>query len=289
MRYVIVIMAVMIVGCSGGVKSIPEGEMEIIIKEALLTEAIKNRDKGVHKILETEDSVDFHLAILTRRGYTMSDFRHTVKQMSTRKSNPLNAILDRVVEQIDAMALVAEKRYGSAMRFDSLAVATYTDTIYKSDTMVRGSVARLKIRIDTTAQVGNYILTFAYRTVDDYRAGNKSVNYTTGDTAKIKKDKERGTLWTTHQPKESKFEGKFNLKTSHDTLRFVFIDPKLDATFARTFKDSSYIKNIRVVYSPPVSIAREKFYRQYFGSDNSLFKHYATKKDSLPVRIGPWL
>lgn len=289
MRYVLFMIAVMCVGCSAGVKSIPESEMELIIKEALLTEAIKNRDDGVRKIMEKEDSVDFQLAILTRMGYTMNDFRHTVRQMSTRKSNPLNAIMDRVVEQIDAMASVAEKRYGAAMRFDSLAVAAYTDTIYKSDTTVRGSVARLKIKIDTTVLAGNYKLRFTYRSVDDYRAGSKSIHYTTGDTAKIKKNKEKGTLWTTRQTTESAFDGTFTLKAEHDTLRFVFVDPKLEANFARTFKDSSYIKNIRVVYSPPVEKAREKFYRQYFGHDNSLFKHYATKKDSLPVRIGPWL
>lgn len=275
------ILLAILAGCSGP-EIIEDDDMEIIIREALITQAIQQNDISLRNDTKESDSVDLYQPILERLGYTMADFNHTVRVLATRKSNPLNAILDRVVNQIDAMANSADSRYKTLLTADSIVVAAFTDTLYSSDDTIKGTFKKNIIALKDV-EPGNYSVTFNYISILDYRVGSKSITYSAGDTIKSAAKKSTGgNLWIPRNSLENNYVGSFTLVVDFDTLNLRFKEPKVDK--AVKYVDSSYVTKVRVIRAPFLYDARRQYMKSIYGKDNYLYK-YENKKDSLALRF----
>ncbi|MEG1463545.1 MAG: hypothetical protein RSC11_01400 [Mucinivorans sp.] len=275
------LMIALVVACSS-IKDIPDDEMVDIITQALLTTSFASPDFGVPSAGSSNDTIDFYTPILERYGYTLDDFRSTIYDMSTRKSNPLNNIFGQVTLGIDSMAAVAEYRYNVSLRYDTLALNFYADTVYLKDTTIRGSLSKFKIKLLDIRQ-GTYTLSFDYKNNNDYRAGTKAVGYRTGD-------RQAGTTiaplvrtWIDRAKDTTRFVNRADIKAAHDTLLYVFEEPQLDKSLRGKVKDSSFISNVKIVYTPELEKAREDYFRRNF-KKIQIYKIIQNEKDSLSVR-----
>lgn len=262
--------------------TIDNEEMVDIITEALLTNSIAVSDVRSAQPGTQGDTIDYYTPILNRYGYTMGDFHYTLLEMSTRKSNPLNDIFTRVSTEIDSLAAVAEYRYNASLRYDTLALKFYADTLYTKDTTINGSLAKYKIVIQTPER-GDYVVSFDYRSVGDYRAGSKAIKYRTGKKGE-KKITPAARIWINRMTDTTRFNGKFTINEPRDTLIINFEEPLISKDYRREFRDTSFISNVRVVFTPSIIKVRKDFLRRYFVGLKML-DYMTYEKDSLPVHF----
>lgn len=279
---ILALIALCVMGCAVN-ETIDDDQMVSIITEALLTSSVASADYRFAQPGTPGDTVDFYTPILSRYDYTLDDFRHTIYQMSTRKSNPLNEIFTRVTKEIDSLDAVAEYRYNASLRYDTVALKFYADTLYHKDTTIRGSLAKYKIVMEKP-QIGDYMVSFDYRSVGDYRAGNKAMAYRLGKK-RIKKINKGSRVWINRSTDTTRFGGKFTVNEPRDTLIVSFEEPIISKEYRREFRDTSFIRDIRVVFTPPLTKVRKDFFRRYF-VDFTMFKYVDNyEKDSLPIHF----
>lgn len=266
------------------IDDIPSDEMVDIITEALLTSSIADSDHHTPLPGTTYDTVDYYSSILNRYGYTIEDFRYTIRQMAARKSNPLNEIFERVSKGIDSLASVASFHYGAAMRYDTLVLKFYADTIYRKDTTIKGSLKKYKFDLKKPL-VGNYTVTFKYRSVSDYRSGSKALTYRMahrGESKMAPTDR----LWLNRALDTSKFIGVIKVaEPDWDSIIIGFEEPVLSKDFVKQFKDTSFINSVMVVYTPALEQARKMYYYRYF-EGIKLYEIIRNAENILPLPFG---
>ena len=277
MKKYLLILCAWLATCTG-YDTISDREMEAILTEALLTNAIASRAAGYPEPGAQGDTVDYYTPILDRYDYTLDDFRGTIREMATRKSNPLAEIFTRVNNNIDSLALVAEYRYRALLRYDSIALAFFADTLYRKDTTVRGTLAKLRMDVSRPA-AGIYRLTFAYRSTEDYRVGTKSVVFRTDP-----KGLPQQRLWIDRAVRDTaKFSGEFRLNLPADTLIATFEEPSVAKQYAKEVRDTSFVRNVMLVYTPPVERARRDYILHMLREIDFLKYSLPNAKDSLPL------
>lgn len=283
----IALVSLALAACHRGPKAIPEKEMRSIIREALISQAILQVDHDDAR-LRPIDSLDLHTDILKKYGYTLEDFRFTVREMSMRKSNPLANILSDVATDIKASSLVAEARYKEQLKIDSTAQARTADTVFRSDTVLRGKFDGYKIVYtgsaaeDSTVAPGTYRLSFDYSTGGHARSYTKSVRTRrTSQSGSLSES----TLWIPVAKDTTHYEGE--IKVGNGVRQ-------LDITLAETFrpdspKDTCYLTAVRLVYFLPVQQARDLFLNRLTGFPSEKLEIYYEKRylDSLAQRGGP--
>lgn len=285
-----VLCCVVLVSCDGP-STIPEAKLESIITEVLLVEGV--RGSGLK--FDTKgpsDSIDFYSPVLNKHGYSVADFRYTINSLASRKSNPLEAVMERVVATIDKYAIEAQRRYDIARRYDSLALRAFADTVYRLDSTLVGSLRKFRIRLDSI-KAGDYKVTMDYRSMLDYRLPQKSIKYYFAQ-AGDKKPAEN-TVWMSRVDDVRQLDETFTAPKDRDSLIVYFSEAAINRYRAKkeaAVKDTSFIANIAIVYTPPIAEARERYYTTFFGEDFVVFSDFRKineqqlKKDSLPGPIG---
>ena len=281
----IVILALILGSCHEGPKRIPEKEMRSIIREALISEAIVQEAKTIDG--RTPDSLDLHTRILARYGYTMEDFRFTIREMSMRKSNPLPNILTGVALDIKASRVGAEDRYKQQLGIDSVALARTADTVFRSDTILRGALDGYRIvytghrPADSTVQAGTYKPRFAYSTGKHARSFTKSIRLS--QTATSGKSNEN-TLWLPVAKDTTDYEGDILVRPNTKMLEIKFAEISRPGQSP----DTCYLSGIELVYHLPIDKARALYMQQLTGLPTDLFDHYEKQYlDSLQKSGGP--
>lgn len=259
-------------------ETIEDRDMEEILSEALLTNAIASREAGYAEAGSIKDTVDFYTPILERYDYTLDDFRGTIREMATRKSNPLAEIFTRVNKNLDSLAAAAEYRYNVSLRYDSLALAYFADTLYFKDTTIRGSLAKWRVPISKPKK-GGYRFAFVYRSTEDYRVGSKSVVF---HTKKGEMPDQR--FWIDRSTKDTaKFAGEFKLLQPADTLVVSFQEPVVAKRDAKLARDTSFVRRLILVHTPPIEQARRDYILRLFQELDFLAFTLPNEKDSLPL------
>ena len=276
--------------CSKG-KRIPETDFQKIITESLITDAViweigRKSTVGQNYFLDT---LDYYKPIAEKYGYTMQDVRRTIEYMATRKSNPMNNILDNVLRDIERLKNRANYLYHGALKFDTLAVKQYTDTVYINDTTIKGSLKKYSIFIHVPKK-GEYTLKFDYRTVEDTRSPIKSIKYRLSALSGNEINTLNGTpmsLNRTRRKQDETFTYRINVpKTIYDSLLIDFSDGRVIGNYKGV--DSSYISNIKLIYSPTTEDARTEYLYELTGVGKSPEDIYYGKKnpqDSLPIFV----
>lgn len=281
----ILLASLALTGCRGP-KAIPEGVMRSIMREALVSQAILQVDRSIAEEMKI-DSMDVHTAILDKYGYTLEDFRFTVREMSMRKSNPLANILAGVASDIKQSRIGAEGRYKEQLRIDSIAQARTADTVFAADTVLRGKLDGYRIAYtgpvpgDSAVAPGIYKILFDYSTGNHARSYTKSVRFRRTDRSGKTTE---STLWLPTAKDTVAYEGE--IKVEGDVK-------SLDIKFAETVRkdlspDTCYLANPRLVHIVPVERARALHLRQITGFPEQLYS-YDEKRDfdSLAQRGGP--
>lgn len=257
-KLLLIISALWLNACSGP-ELIPEAQMQAIITESLISEAVARN--MVQKISFDErkllDSVDFYAPVLSKYGYTIEDFGYTAAEMAIRKSNPLDNILTSVVEDIKKRNDMATYIYNQMKKFDTLVMNHYADTVYRKDTTIMGNFSKLKIPAIEDVQAGKYVVTFDYRVSSDMRLGAKTLRYRTyrGD----KNVKVNSQFWMNRNNKDEKFKGEIEIDGYYEKLHFNFAENKTINKDAQAIKDSSTMSNIMIVFYPEITKARITF------------------------------
>lgn len=275
--------ALLIISCGPKQEMIPSDVMKKIITQTLITNAMLNTvpGEGGAAPIKNSDSLDYYRPILEYFGYTLNDFRYTISEMSSRKSNPLNNILEEVAKEMESVDAVAEARYQALMEIDKMALREFADTVYAMDTTIIGKLNKYKIFIEKPLR-GKYRLTGQYKSVSNYSVGGKSITYrfAGNDPSTVK-----GVKWLSMGPSEDKIDLEMaNPRQGFDSLYIEFIDSKAKIEYI----DTSYIKNIMLVYTPETEVARRNFYIKKTGFTplNELYeKRYFSAQDSLPISL----
>lgn len=259
-------------------ETINDSEMEDILSEVLLTNSITSNQPGYASPGSPGDTIDYYTPILEKYDYTLDDFRGTIREMATRKSNPLAEIFIKVNREIDSLADAAEYRYNVSLRYDSTALAFFADTLYDQDTVVRGSLAKWRIPVSKPKQ-GTYRISFAYRSTEDYRVGSKSVVFRT---------KPNGTpdkrLWIDRVTKDTtQFSGEFQLAKPTDTLIVSFDEPTIAKKEAKLARDTSFVRHVRLIYTPELEKVRRDYFAHLFRNIHFTLFNLPNEKDSLPI------
>ncbi len=121
-----------------GPRTIPEDKMVAIIRKGFVDESVYRRLSPEQRSQERTDSLAVYLSVLGEYGYTLEDFRYTLREMSLRKSNPLSTMLGVVAQDIQAVSALSRKRYDEKLRLDTLAMDYASDTIWRRDTVITG-------------------------------------------------------------------------------------------------------------------------------------------------------
>lgn len=259
-------------------RNIPESTLREILREAFISEAIARHTKDPD--LQPSDSLDIHGPILEKYGYSLDDFRYTIDQMASRKSNPMGRILASVATDIEASSKQAEQRYKIVQRIDSAAFAVATDTVLRIDTVLRGKLDGYEFlysrvfKGDSTVSPGTYKLQFLYSTGSHARSYTKSVRY-----RRVRDEPENeNTLWIPIAKDTTVYNGEFVV--GGDVRR---IDFRLRETYrAGQSNDTSYLRNIRLIYVPPVDSARRRLYQHLTGFYPTIDELYEQREiDSL--------
>lgn len=272
-----------VVSCDD-VDDITSEEMVEIITESLLTNSIISANNKLPQPGTTTDTIDYYAPILAKYGYTIDDFRYTIREMSSRKSNPLNEIFGQVSKRLDSLAAVAEYNYGAALRYDTLALNFYADTVYRKDTTIRGSLKKYKFSIKKP-QIGDYTIIFDYHSVSDYRSGTKALTHRLarrGDRKISPPNRE----WLNRAIDTSQFKRVIKVsERGWDSLVIGFEEPVISKKFVKQFKDTSFIRSVVVIHTPAIERARQMYYHRYF-EGIKLYEIIKNEKDSLPLPFG---
>lgn len=273
--------------CSDGPRIVPDDELKAIITEALISDAVidGDRKKSKPEFGGLRDTIDYYAPIVRKYGYTASDVRFTIATMASRKSNPLSGVLKDVAAEIKKINQTAEYHYNAYLKFDTLALNYYRDTVYLRDTTIYGRLAKFKILL-RKPQDGIYTINLKYNTMDgenDYRR-SKSINY------RVSAIDELAAVSSTHyiirsRGKELPYRSEVTVPyLGADSLLVTFNDQIADAEF----KDTSYIRDIVVTYTPPTIKARKDYYITRTGFTQELDEYYEKRffaipqKDSIP-------
>ncbi len=272
--------------CHRGPKAIPEEDMRSIMREALVSQAILQVDRPAAGGTPI-DSLDVHTGILRKYGYTMEDFRFTIREMSMRKSNPLANILNGVASDIKLARIDAEGRYEEQLRIDSTAQARTADTVFRSDTVLRGRLDGYKVSYAGQVPEDSSVAPGIYRIEFDYSTGGHARSYT--KSVRSRRMTQGGkttetTLW---------------LPTAKDTVAYsgeISVGPEvklLEIALSETVrtdlpKDTCYLTGFRLVHVLPVRQARALFLERITGFPTQLYPYYERRcLDSLAKCGGP--
>lgn len=276
-------VATVLVACGEKPKAIPDNTMRSIMRELLVSQAVLRVDKSLTAD-KPLDSLDVHTAVLQKYGYTLEDFRYTVREMSMRKSNPLANILEGVAADIKRSSEVAEQRYRQMLRIDSMAQARTCDTVFRSDTTLTGSLHNYRIVYTGVNPSDSLVPAGTYKIMFDYSTGSHARAYTK-------------SLRSKKTPREGKpIENTTWLQTSQDTTRYeseidITSDTKqldiwLQEIQRRDIpKDTCYLTGVRLVYYRPARQARDILLRRFTGFPDQLETYYEqryTDTTSLP-------
>lgn len=278
--------ALVLASCHRGPKAIPEGEMRSIMREALVSQAILQVDQSVSDG-QPLDSLDVHTGILRKYGYTMEDFRFTIREMSMRKSNPLANILGGVAGDIKLSRIDAEGNYRELLRSDSIARARTADTVFRSDTVLRGKLDGYKFAYagrvpgDSSVAPGTYKIEFDYSTGGHARSYTKSVR---ARRAMREGKAMETTLWLPTAKDTAAYSGEISVGPDVKLLEIALSETvRTDLP-----RDTCYLTGIRLVHILPVRQARALFLEQITGFPAQLYPYYEKRYlDSLAKRGGP--
>lgn len=283
----LLICAMICISCQKKYKMVPEPVLQDIITESLITDAILNESRK--KVQPTfsnamNDTTDYYEPIVRKHGYTAADVKYTISVMSSRKSNPLNHVLNKVVENIDLINKRAEYHYRAYLKFDSLALNYYKDTLYNSAKKITGAMAKANFHI-MHPRSGEYEVKFDYMTSSDYRVRPRRLRYR--QPAKDSIIATAGSFYINKSNAEKEFTSKFHLRRNGADSLIVSFDDSYSEGGQKS--DSSYVTNILLIYTPPVKIARENYYTERTGFNRKLIEYYENKyfqpQDSIPFPI----
>lgn len=284
----IALASLVLAACDRGPKAIPEKDMRSIMREALISQAILQVDNSGDPQLKPIDSLDLHTDILRKYGYTLEDFRFTVREMSMRKSNPLANILSGVATDIKAFSAIAEARYKEQLKIDSVAQRRTADTVFLSDTVLRGKFDGYKITYSGPVAKDSVVPPGTYRISFDYSTGGHARSYT--KSVRARRTSQNGTLsestlWLPVAKDTTRYEGE--IKVGNGVRQ-------LDITLSEILrpdipKDTCYLTGVRLVRILPVRQARALFLSQLTGLPAYNLETYYEKRylDSLAQRGGP--
>ncbi|MFI3287568.1 MAG: DUF4296 domain-containing protein [Rikenellaceae bacterium] len=286
----VVVVLLLLVGCSER-QMISDSKMEAILTESFLRRSLINvENSSKNNRAELEDSLDYHSDILAKYGYTFDDFNYTVSSMAKRKSNPLEPILNNVLKEIDKQAIVAEYRYENTVRFDTTAMSYFRDTLVWKESLHRGSFQGLDsiIFADTLFQNGIYTISVNYQTMADYKYPTKSLRYYFADTTDTKPDTK--TIWLSRSAKSRQVSNEYTLKDGPKDSLVIYFQEDVP-TYVKNgeektlAKDTSQIIYLRVLYTPLLETARERYFRSFFGEDFAAYREYEKPKEPFVVRV----
>lgn len=262
-------------GCNKGPRMIPEEDMKKIVTDALVTDAILQADKsgGALNFGNRVDTMDFYAPIVKKYGYTAADVRYTVSVMASRKSNPLNNILSDVVKNIEQINNMAEYHYNAYLKFDTMATNYYRDTLYNNKKGVDGKIGKYQIFIPKPKS-GVYELKMDYFTSEDFRVRAKRILYSqSGGEMKSPND---GSFYMSKVKVETPYSASFELRAEGaDSLLIKFQESFSD--FNGPVVDTSYMHNIKLIYTPLALEARDRFYKEVTGLTKDIRKDYEQK------------
>lgn len=272
--------------CHRGPKAIPEGDMRSIMREALVSQAILQVDKSASGGIQL-DSLDLQTGILGKYGYTMEDFRFTIREMSMRKSNPLANILSGVASDIKLSRISAEGSYKEQLRSDSIAQARTADTVFRSDTVLRGKLDGYKFAYAGQTPGDSIVAPGTYKIEFDYSTGSHARSYTKSVRARRVTGAGKATettLWLPTAKDTAAYSGEISVGTDVKLLEIALSETvRTDLP-----KDTSYLTGIRLVHILPVRQARALFLERLTGLPNRLYPYYEKRYlDSLAKRGGP--
>lgn len=266
------LIIITIISCSEN-KLIDEKKMEEIITQALVSDAILNREgQGIAQQIGIRyDSIDIYQPILRRYGYTIQDFRYTVNTFAMRKSNPLDNIFETIAKDIEQLDAEARYRYLQRLKFDTLAMRYYADTVYTKNDTIRGSLLKYKFNI-VPAKAGRYAVEFDYTSLMDNRVGSKSFVYEANSRFN---NKVSNVTWLTKKETKNRFQTEVTLTDRYDSLKFLYHDQPIDTVLHLT--DTTHLTNVKVIYYPPALKARDNYYYMITGFAPSIKEYYETK------------
>lgn len=284
--YIVCAAFLTLASCHRGPQTIPEKTLRPIMRELLVSQAILQVDRAGRSDLPPTDSTDIHSPILKRYGYTLEDFRHTIRELSMRKSNPLANILNEVAEEIKVSRIDAEQRYREMLRIDSIAQARTADTVFRSDTVLSGQLDGLRIVYTGLVANDSAVLSGTYRIGFDYSTGPRARSYT--KAVRTKRTKYNGqtvesTFWLPPATDTTGYEGEVTVGDEVKSMEIAFTETlRKDVP-----RDTCYLTNLRIVYVHPVSRARALLQQQLTGLPENLEEYYEKLYyDSLRSRFG---
>lgn len=265
----LLIFALWLTACSGP-KLIPEAQMQAIITESLISEAVARNmtQKLPYEDRPKMDSIDFYAPVLKKYGYTVEDFGYTAAEMAIRKSNPLENILTNVVEDIKKRNEAATSIYNRIKDFDTIVMNHYADTIFRKDTTIMGNFSKFKIPVFENVKAGKYVVMFDYCVSSNLRLGSKTLNYRTRRGGK--NEKVNSQFWLNRSDKDEKFRGEFELAGSYEKLEFTFNQGKPSTNDSFKITDSSTMSNMMIIYYPEITKARIDFMDEFLLKDKKL-------------------
>lgn len=272
-RYISLLIVAILVACGNSPKLLEEDQLERIITQAMLTTAILEKDQT------NIDTFDVYAPILDKEGVTMADVKYTIDEMAGRKSNPLNNLFTKINENIVKLTAEAVYKFTKKQKFDTIALRFAADTLWQTDTMIKGNPEKFKYEISPVKD-GTYQVTFNYRSHPSYDVGVPmfKVKLVGKD---ISHDR---SSWINRANIEQQFINKIEINNSnYDTITLGFTKPAIKKGL-RISVDSSYITDFVVVYTPPVKKARKDYFEHI---TNFKFESYeGFKNDSLYTRFG---
>ncbi|WP_294592589.1 hypothetical protein [uncultured Rikenella sp.] len=286
-KYILIAVALWAAAaCHRGPRAIPEQEMRAIIRETLIGQSIIQQDRDERRFRPL-DSLDMYSEVLGQYGYTLEDFRFTVREMAMRKSNPLTNILGEVAADIKAISVVAEARYKHQLHLDSIAQQMTSDTVFRSDTVLRGKLdgyrfvyAQRSEKGDSVVPRGLYRLSFRYSTGSHARSYTKSVR-----ARRVSRDGDaaENTFWLPVAKDTVPYEGEIRVATGVERLTV-----SISETLRKDQRpDTCYLTGVRLTYVLPVVQARAAWLERLTGFPSDLEEYYEKQYlDSLAKRSG---
>lgn len=282
-RIFIAVMILVLWGCQKGYQMVTEEDMKKIITESLITDAILQADRTNNGLNfgRSTDTLDFYAPIVKKYGYTAADVRYTISVMAARKSNPLNNILSDVVKNIEQINKTAEYHYNAYLKFDTMAMNYYRDTLYTNTKGVDGKIGKYKIFIANPA-MGSYELKMDYFTSEDYRVRAKRILYV--QSGGELESPNNGSFYMSKVKTQTPYKAAFDLTADGaDSLLLTFQESYSE--YGGPVEDTSYMHNIKLIYTPLARQAREMFYKQVTGLTKDIRKDYEQKFFSPPDSI----
>lgn len=272
-RYCLLIgTLLLLMACGEKPKAIPDNTMRSIMREMLVSQAILREEKTLTRQTPF-DSLDVHSAVLHKYGYTLADFRYTIREMSMRKSNPLANILEGVAADIKQSSLVAEERYRQMLRIDSMARARTCDTVFRSDTILVGSLDGYRVVYTGVEPSDSLVPVGTYKIMFDYSTGSHARSYT--KSLRSKKTPHDGrpsesTVWLQTARDTTHYESEIDIPAHTKQLEIWLQEIQRQGIP----KDTCYLTGVRLIYYRPAQQARTILMRRFTGFPEQLEKYY---------------